>query len=391
MSTNLATIIGGPCLLSYDGATFRSKGDVKLDPTIDTFVIENDLYGPVDLRVGDQPLKVTFTPEGRFADLSVLFPYLSADLGSLITPIYTCGAVVAAANTVAVAATTLPVATPVSFGTTGTMPGGVTAATLYYLSANAGGVRTLHTNAADAATAANPVDITSTGDGTLRFVVQKALVILGNDGTRITLHNVALTKMPTINAKSKETLWGEVEFEAFAKNGVPRTTANSVLTEDTAAFADSGFDPADIITQPYSLTWGAAPWAAIYTKNGFTIENTLNLAVVEDDASGIISRRLVSVGFTAKAQPMGIDFATLRAKLNIDGAAAIRGRSLAGDNLNIEGTGVYMRLYAAALVGGPAQWKTDLERTGELTWQATRGFTGGAANPLFYIGAAAPV
>lgn len=390
MSTNLATIIGGPCLLSYDGAIFRSKGDVKLDPTFDTFAIENDLYGPVDLRVGDQPLKITFTPEGRFADLSVLFPYLTAPLGSLITPVYTCGAVVAAANTIAVAATTLPAGTPVSFGTTGTMPGGVTAATLYYLSADAAGLRTLHTNATDAGTASNPVDITTAGAGTLRFVVQKALVILGNDGTRVTLHNVALTKMPTIAARRKETLWGEVEFEAFVKNGVARTTANSVLTEDTAAFSDTGFDPADIITQPYALTWGDAPWAGIYTKNGFSIEPTLNLAAVEDDASGILTRRLVSIAITAKAQPMGIDFAALRAKLNLDGAGAVLGRSLAGDDLDIVGTDVYMRLYAAALVGGPAQWKTDLERTGELTWQATRTFTGGAANPLFYIGDAAP-
>lgn len=391
MSTNLATIIGGPCLISYDGATFRSKGDVKLDPTFDTFAIENDLYGPVDVRVGDQPLKVTFTPEGRFADLSVLFPYLTAALGSLITPVYTCGAVDATGNTVAVAATTLAAGTPVSFGTTGTMPTGLTAATLYYLSANAAGLRTIHLTAAAAIAGTGAIDITAIGDGTLRFVVQKALVILANDGTRLTLHNVALTKMPSIAARRKETLWGEVEFEAFVKNGVARTTANSVLTEDTATFEDTGFDPADIITQPYSLTWGAAPWAGIYTKNGFSIEPTLNLAAVEDDASGILTRRLVSVGFTAKAQPMGIDFAALRAKLNLDGASAILGRSLAGDNLNIEGTDVYMRLYAAALVGGPAQWKTDLERTGELTWQATRTFTGGAANPLFYIGAAAPV
>lgn len=390
MSTNLATIIGGPCLIQYDGATFRSKADVKLDPTIDTFAIENDLYGEVDVRVGNQPLKLTFTPEGRFADLSVLFPFLSASLGSLVTPVYTCGTVSAVANTIAVAATALPAGTPASFGTTGTMPGGLTAATVYYLSANSSGARTIHTTQANAIAGTSPIDITSTGSGALSFVVQKALVILGADGTRVTLHNAAITKMPSINAKSTETLWGDVEFEAFVKNGADRTTANSVMTIDTASFADSGFAPADIITQPYQLTWGSSPWSGFYTKNGVTIDTSMTLAAVEDDASGILSRRITKLSFTAKAQPLGIGLSDLIAALNIDGSGAARGRSLAGSNLDIVGTGVYMRLYAAALTGGPAQWKTDQERVGELTWQSTRTFTSGVANPLFYIGASAP-
>lgn len=393
MNTNLATIVGGPCLLLFDGSVFRSKADVKLDPTLDTFAIENDLYGEVDVRAGDQPLKVTFTPEGRFADLAVLYPYLAVALGSLVTPVHTCGAVDATGNTIAVAATTLPAGTPVSFGISGVgaMPTGLTAATLYYLSANAGGLRTIHLTAAAAIAGTGAIDITAIGSGTLRFVIQKALVILGADGTRVTLHNAAVTKMPTINAKSKETLWGDVEFEAFPKNGVDRTTANSVMTVDTAAFSDTGFDPADIITQPYKLTWGAAPWDEIYTKAGFVITPTLDLAAVEDDASGILTRRVTKVGFTATAQPSGIDFASLLAKLNLQGAGAIRGRSLAADNLDIEGTDVFLRLNKAALLGGPTQWKTDLDRVGELTWQATRSFTASVADPLFYIGAAAPV
>lgn len=391
MSTNLARIIGGPCLISYDGSVFRSKADVKLDPTIDAFAIANDLYGEVDTRAGNQPMKVSFTPEGRFADLAVLYPYLAVALGTLITPVFRCGAVVAADDTIAVSNTDLPAGTPISFGTTGTMPAGIASPDLYYLGADVAGLRKVHNSAAAAIAGTGARDLTTAGTGTLSFVVQKALVILGVDGTRITLHNAAVTKMPTINGKSQESLWGDVEFECFAKNGVDRTTANSVLTEDTAAFTDAGFDPADIITQPYSLTWGGAPWAGIYTKSGITIEPSLDLAAVEDDASGILTRRISKIGFTAKAQPQGIDFAALRAALNIDGAGAIRGRSLAGSDLNIEGTGVYMRLYAAALIGGPTQWKTDLDRVGELTWQATRTFTDGAANPLFFIGAAAPV
>ena len=390
MSTNLATIIGGPCLIQYDGSTFRSKGDVTLNLSLDTFDVVNDLYGAVDKRVSGQPVKVSFTPEGIFSDLSVLFPYLSSAIGSLITPRYPVSAVDATADTVAVAATSLAAGTPVSFGTTDTMPTGLTAATLYYLSADAAGLRTVHLTAAAAIAATSAIDITAIGSGDLAFVIQKALVIIGNDGTRITLHNAAVSKMPSLVLSSIATLWGDVEFECFAKNGIAWSTAASLYTIDTATFADSGFDPADILTQPYAFTWGAAPWASVYTKTGIKVDPTLSLEAVEDDASGILTRRISALAFTAKAQPMGPSLSDLMTAIALQGAGATRGRSLAGSDYNIEGTGVYVRLYAAALVGGPALWSSKLDRMGELTWQATRTFTSGVSNPLFYIGAAAP-
>lgn len=390
MSTNVATIIGGPCLIAYDGAFFRSKGDVSIDLSLDTFEIVTDLYGAVDKRVSGQPIKISFEPEGRFASLAVLFPYLTVALGSLITPVRTCGAVVAADNTVAVADTTLPAGTPVSFGTTGTMPAGLTAATLYYLSTDAAGLRTVHTTLAAAIAGTGPVDITTVGTGTLKFVIQKTLVILGNDGERVTFHNAAISKMPDVNFKSLATLWGSVEFQSFPKNGVPWSTANSFYTIDTAAFEDTGFDPADIITQPYAFTWGGAPWASLYTKDGITVSTSLSLEPITDDASGVITQRIGSLGFSAKAQPMGPGLSDFLSALTLQGAGAVRGRSLAGANLNIVGTGVYARLYAAALTGGPANWSSKNDRMGELTWEATRSFTDGVANPLFYIGADAP-
>lgn len=391
MSTNLAQLIGGPCLIQYAGSTFRSKADVKLELTLETYDIVTDLYGLVDKRVSGQPVKISFIPEGRFADLAVLFPYLSAPLGSLITPVYTVGAVDTAGDTIGVAQTALAAGTPVSFGTTGTMIGGLTAATLYYLGADAAGVRHVHLTAAAAIAGTGAIDLTTAGTGTIKFVVQQALVIIGNDGQRVTFYNAAVTKMPTINGASLKTLWdGGVEFEAFPKNGVPWSTANSFFTIDTAAFADAGFNDSDLITQPYQGSWGNAPWDTFYTKAGFVISNTLSLEPVEDDASGVLTRRISSLSFTAKAQPLGPDLPALVAALTLQGAGAVRGRSLAGANLNISATGVYMRLYAAALVGGPAQWATKLDRIGELTWQATRTFTGGAPNPLFYIGSVAP-
>jgi hypothetical protein len=388
MSTNLATIISGPCLVQFRGATFRSKGDVKLDLSLETFDVSTDLYGLVDKRVSGQPLKVSFTPEGRWADLTVLYPYASARLGSYVTPQHVVGTINATNNTIAVTDTTLPAGTPASFGSTATMPAGLTAATLYYLSADVAGVRTVHATSSAAIAGTSPIDITSAGTGTISFVEQWPLVIHGNDGQRVTIHNAAVTKMPSLNLKSTETLFGDCEIEGFVKNGVAWSTAASLYSIDTATWSDSGFDAADILTQPYTLTWGSAPWAGISTKNGVSIDFALDLAAVEDDASGVITRRIQRVGATAKAQPMGPDLAALMTALMLQGSGATRGRSLGGTNLDLAGDGVFVRLYAAALTGGPAQWATASDRIGDLTWTATR--LGGSSSPLFLLATAAP-
>lgn len=385
MPTNVCTLVSGPCLIQYKGATIRSKEDVKVDLSLETFDVTNDLYQLVDKRVANQPVKISFTPEGRVADIAVLFPYGNVRLGAFVTPVSLAGAVNTTTNTIAVADTALPAGTPVSFGSTGTLPAPLAAATVYYLSANAAGARTVHASSAAAIAGTGAIDLTTTGTGTLSFVEQWPLVILGNDGTRLTFANAAVTKMPTLTFAATKTLYGDVEFEAFPLNGQAWTTAGSIYTVDTAAFADSGFTPTDIVTQPYQFTWGSAPWTGLYSKNGITIEPSLSLDPVEDDASGVLTRRISSVGFTMKAQPMGPDLAALLTALKLQGAGATRGRSLAGVNLDISGTGLYARLYGAALTGGPAQWATKLDRIGELTWAATRTFNAGVAQPLFAI------
>ncbi len=388
MPTNVALIVGGPCKVTHKFATFRAKAGVKLEFAIESFDVPTDLYGLVDKRVKDQPVKVSFIPEGRWEDLPVLYPYASAELGSLITPVHLCGAIDTAANTIAVADTALLAGAPVSFGAETAMPGGITAITPHYLSANAAGLRTVHATQAAALAGTGAIDITSAGTGDISFVEQWPLVIHGRDGKRITLHNAAITKMPALRLQSTETLYGDMEFECFPKNGVSWETDNSIYTIDSAPFSDTTFDRTKILTQDYTLTWGAAPWAGLTTKSGIAIDFGLGLEAVEDDASGIITRRITSLTATAKAEPTGRSLAQLAAALKVQGTGATRGRSLTGDNLDLAGNGVFIRLYTAALLGGLANWETKSNRVGELTWQATR--QGGTATPLFLLDTEAP-
>jgi len=187
-----------------------------------------------------------------------------------------------------------------------------------------------------------------------------------------------------------QTLLGEVAFECFPKVNTSWVTANSFYTEAAAALTDTSFDPAAIITQPYTVAWGSSPWDALATKNGVQVSFALALEAVETDTDGLLTRRLAGLEVTAKAQPIGITVAQLLSKLTIQDTGAVRGRSLSGSNLNISATGVYIRLYGAALLGGPQQFSSRLDRIGELEWRATRTFSTGTPNDLFYVGTAAP-
>jgi|ERR1043165_488280 hypothetical protein len=305
MAIDVTTILKGPALVKYDGATFYSKGDISFSTAHNTMNIEVDRYGKVDERVTDDIITVSFTPAGEWESLGVVYPYLTMPIGSYIT------------------------------------------------------------GASD-----------------------KPLVLHSFAGTKITLHNAAVTKMPNIRGSSKETLLGDVEFTSFVKNNVERTTAASRYTVASEALTDTSFDPANIIVQPYTLSWGDAPWANLATKEGFSLDWSLGLTDVETDKDGIVTKQLSNLDVSVKAQVMGISEAQLLDKMLIQGAGAARGRSLnaGADNLVITGTGVYIIVYGAALKTSPQMFSRTNLRIGELEWIATRTFTAGAPNPLAFVG-----
>ncbi len=78
------SILRGPAVVSFAGATFYAKDDIKLTTENDTFDIEVSAWGKVDERVRGRKMTVTFTPSGAWTALSVLFPYGSASVGSSV-------------------------------------------------------------------------------------------------------------------------------------------------------------------------------------------------------------------------------------------------------------------------------------------------------------------
>lgn len=84
MAFDRTTIVRGPCKITYDGATFYSKGGVTMTLTNSTFDKETDAYGVAGRGKTDMTITVEFEPVGEIEALTVLFPYASTVIGASI-------------------------------------------------------------------------------------------------------------------------------------------------------------------------------------------------------------------------------------------------------------------------------------------------------------------
>jgi hypothetical protein len=84
MPLTRTSIVRGPAIVTFGGATFYSKDDIKLTTENETFDIDVSAYGKVDERVNRRKMTVSFTPSGAWAALATLFPYGSTVVGSSV-------------------------------------------------------------------------------------------------------------------------------------------------------------------------------------------------------------------------------------------------------------------------------------------------------------------
>lgn len=390
---SLTTVIGGPCLITYRGSTFRSKGDVLTGLALETFAIETSLYGQVDERVREGPIKISFTPDGEWTALSVLWPYANTPIGTFITPQVPIFSVAASQANVGSTAALLS-GDAMVFGVqgVGSVPGGLVAGTLYYVHVISGTNISIHTTYANAVAGTNPIAITS-GTGNTVGVVNNPLTVQTLDGFLWTFLNVAVVKMPNLTLSTVKTAIGEVQFEAFLADGVDWNATNARYTYAANPWpGDTGFSPAAILTGEIAATWRnmSAPWASFDTKDGWEVEFNMSLEAQPVDNTGIITRRLSNLVVRAKSIPLGVQPSDLTANLYLQGTNAARGRSLAtfGNDLLLSAAANNLgcKLFNAALEGGPVVYSNKTERIGRLSWVATRTFGSSGINPLFSIG-----
>ena len=214
------------------------------------------------------------------------------------------------------------------------------------------------------------------------------LVIDSRDGKTYTYAAAALTVPPEIVFSAGRTLFGPMAFSAVGADNTAPTAANRrvSMANSTYPTGSDGYDPAAIVTQPYTLSWGSgAPWTNLETEAGVTLAFQPTYAPRRIDSAGIIGLRLVDLLVTARARPLGVADADVLTALKIQGAGAGRGRTLGGEgkDLVVSGAGVYARLYSAGLETGRSAFGGATNRVGELGWSA-------AGTPAFYLGTSAP-
>ena len=72
-----ATIIAGPCVLTWNSVNIFTKGDVKVEVTRNLFDIMTDQHGLADQRTKSAVIRITFTPSGRTTELAAIINYLT--------------------------------------------------------------------------------------------------------------------------------------------------------------------------------------------------------------------------------------------------------------------------------------------------------------------------
>jgi hypothetical protein len=384
MSITRSTLKTGPAIVRYQGETIYFKSGLTITESKETFDVASDAFGPVDLRLKDIAVKISGTPVGEWEALTVLFPYLSSQIGTRIHGDTDKPLVIIALDGTRrtyhnAAITKMP---SLKLAATETLLGNVewTARCKDNTEPSAAGsLFTLDTIAdltgvVAGATNATPIVITDVAHGL------------------VTGDHVTVASVGGNTAANGTWIVTRVTADTFSLNG--SVGANDYTSGGTWALAipTLALSVAAIKTQPYSGAWGADPWDAFATTEGFAIDFALSLGDITADGYGILDQMVKSITAEAKFKPL-VPQADIDTKLGLQGAAsAMQGASLqaSGESLVISATGVHITLYGAAAKSAGQLFQADALRTGELVAVATRTFAAGALNPVARIGTAAP-
>lgn len=297
------TIVRGPCRITYDGATFFSKGGVALAMSNETFDKESDAYGIVGRAKNDLKITVSFEPVGEIEALSTLFPY----------------------------AATLPGAS--IYGST-----------------------------------------------------DKPLVIVAADAT-YTILNAAITKLPTVKCSANSTALGSVEFTGLLKKGGDPAIAADYFTTGAGGTVQAvGFNPAGIITAPYSAT--IAGTLSFMSEAGFDISFDSKMNPIKVDGIGTVDMSFQDIEFTVTCIPTGVtdtSFDTYFGSLSA-------GEELSGVSLDISTPtlgGINFDSTSVQVMDIQRRFSPNDNRLGQLTLKSKRTVSSGIAVAIYTLGVVA--
>ena len=215
-------------------------------------------------------------------------------------------------------------------------------------------------------------------------------VVHGNDNSLDTHAAAAVVQMPQMIFHPVKTILGQLKLLALRGNGKNWSDANSLRTfADTGGtFTDAAMTTAGIITQDYTVTWGAfSGWAGMDFYDGLTFEPKIEF--VDDNVAvhGLFNRRTKSVGGMLRGIPIGASRSMIDTQLKIQGTGAVRGASGAAKAATVTVTGadskVYLTFPLGQLVKSKVQNGVEQLREGEVAWEALPVLTSGVRGAFF--------
>ncbi len=233
-----------------------------------------------------------------------------------------------------------------------------------------------------------------------------------NPGYPIVFSNVFIKKMPDIILSSIRTMIGPVTMECLCKKASDRTTAEDlfkIATSAAAATAITGFTTAEVLTQPWKVSWGAegagiagfSVTGGFASKEGIVVSFDTSMEAVETDNLGIVDYIMTDQMVTATCIPVPNAAGSTCTEVQLTAAMApadvvgARGTPLAegelasaaGHDLIITGltSAQVVTLKRATVKDYSLQYGNVNTRLGDVTWQANRVLTSGVPGVWFSI------
>jgi hypothetical protein len=202
----------------------------------------------------------------------------------------------------------------------------------------------------------------------------------------LTYKNVALTGVPgSVPLSAGKQITGQFTYTAIAKRTTPAGAMADLVTELDYAVLTGLPDAADlnasIATVPWTAEFGdgaTAPWDAIETEDGFTLDFALESDESRNDSCGLVDITYVGASVAVRCLPLGITMTQLLAKT----AYGLRGTAMATGSLVLTSSATTLTIPNSALTVVGGAWGAKQNRIGEFRWQSLRGVTGGVLQDL---------
>jgi hypothetical protein len=193
-------------------------------------------------------------------------------------------------------------------------------------------------------------------------------------GKRLSLHAAAITRMPTIFLGGSRPIYGDFEITGIVKNNTARSTADSVYTVATQAWAGLPA-AANVVTLPLtSAVWGLGTPESVTARDGWTID--FELALTPQTAADVGTYDILFGGLEVRARCQPIGFADARIDdLKIQGAGNDIGsgaRVEADLTLIQPNPGATITIENASLDQANPQYEDLAHRFPEVVWIARR-------------------